>query len=278
MSGRGMCRRERRWAGFTLIELLVVIAVIALLMAILLPALSRVREQGRAVACRSNLRQWGVILAMYTNEHDGKYFASPTFRMTARGAWPYALRYYRPDSNDLLFCPAATRFQTRADDPLVDPPGHREEIGSTSTAWRINTRAPELVFQGSYGFNYETDRFRRFDSGAGPSDLPIRLGTLSQRPWMLDCIYLGASPYPADDPPTCEDAVMRFEDMSYFCIDRHHGFVSGLFMDSAVRKVGLKELWTLKWHPFFWMDGSWTKAGGVQPGDWPKWMRGFKNY
>jgi len=52
-----MSRRK----GFTLIELLVVIAIIALLMAILMPALARVKEQARTVACLANLKQWNLI-------------------------------------------------------------------------------------------------------------------------------------------------------------------------------------------------------------------------
>ena len=51
--------------GSTLIELLVVISIIALLMAILVPTLQRVRKQARAVVCQSNLRQWGTLMAMY---------------------------------------------------------------------------------------------------------------------------------------------------------------------------------------------------------------------
>jgi hypothetical protein len=47
---------------------------------------------------------------------------------------------------------------------------------------------------------------------------------------------------------------------------------------STVRKVGLKELWTLKWHRTFDTANAWTGAGGVQPGDWPEWMRSFKDY
>jgi prepilin-type N-terminal cleavage/methylation domain-containing protein len=57
--------------GFTLIELLVVIAIIALLMAILMPTLSRVRKQARAVTCRANLGQWGILYATYAAENDG---------------------------------------------------------------------------------------------------------------------------------------------------------------------------------------------------------------
>ena len=66
--------------------------------------------------------------------------------------------------------------------------------------------------------------------------------------------------------------------MSYFCIDRHSGGINGMFLDSSVRKVGLKELWTLKWNFISRGDGPLTKAGGVKPEDWPQWMRKFKDY
>jgi prepilin-type processing-associated H-X9-DG protein len=62
------------------------------------------------------------------------------------------------------------------------------------------------------------------------------------------------------------------------CINRHDGYVNGLFLDWSVRKVGLKELWTLKWHREYNTGGPWTKAGGVGPEDWPAWMRSFKDY
>ena len=49
-------------------------------------------------------------------------------------------------------------------------------------------------------------------------------------------------------------------------------------MDWTVRKVGLKELWTLKWNYYYDISGPWTMAGFVQPTDWPEWMRHFKDY
>jgi hypothetical protein len=67
-------------------------------------------------------------------------------------------------------------------------------------------------------------------------------------------------------------------EMKRFCINRHDGFVNGLFVDKSVRKVGLKELWTLKWHQNFDTRGAWTRTGGVLPQDWPAWMGRFKDY
>jgi len=51
-----------------------------------------------------------------------------------------------------------------------------------------------------------------------------------------------------------------------------------LFVDSSVRRIGLKALWTLKWHKQFNTSGEWTLAGGVTPERWPEWMRGFSDY
>ena len=78
--------------GFTLIELLTVIAIIGILAAILIPVVSSVRESARASKCLSNLRQIGLSLALYTDDHDGRF----PFRIGGTGAvqWSRQLEDY----------------------------------------------------------------------------------------------------------------------------------------------------------------------------------------
>ena len=67
----GIHREVKRSTGFTLIELLVVIGIIALLISMLMPSLSKARQQANRVACQSNLRQVGQALLIYANNWKG---------------------------------------------------------------------------------------------------------------------------------------------------------------------------------------------------------------
>jgi prepilin-type N-terminal cleavage/methylation domain-containing protein/prepilin-type processing-associated H-X9-DG protein len=271
-------RAMYRIKGFTLIELLVVISIIALLMAILMPALQRVKRQAKAVACQSNLRQWGLCFKMYTDDNDGK-FSDKTWD---KWNWFRTLRPYHSDINDLLLCPMATKY--------VDNPWWE---GSKFSAWGWSEYELDLstflisrphfashAFYGSYTVNgWIIDL--NWMQGAEFLEYPYWEGVYvkgtNNIPVCLDCAWMELAPRDFDVPPAYDD-VIDGSNMSYLCINRHNGGINSLFMDWSVRKVGLKELWTLKYHRNFDTSGPYTRAGGMRPEDWPEWMRNFKDY
>jgi hypothetical protein len=101
-------------------------------------------------------------------------------------------------------------------------------------------------------------------------------------PVLVDGMFAGGLPDSRNPPPDPEDIHPPKASggcfMGHFCVNRHDGYENCLFMDWSVRRIGVKELWTLKWHRQFNTRDRWTKARGVQPQDWPEWMRGFRDY
>src|SRR4051812_38860259 len=96
---------QRLENGFTLIELLVVIAIIAILAALLLPALSMAKEEGKSAKCKSNLHQIGIAVQMYAHDNED-YF------------------YYRLDGNNTPEIPNGGKWTVNPNSSVMLPPTH----------------------------------------------------------------------------------------------------------------------------------------------------------
>jgi prepilin-type N-terminal cleavage/methylation domain-containing protein/prepilin-type processing-associated H-X9-DG protein len=269
--------------GFTLIELLVVISIVALLLAILMPALKAARSHARAATCQGTLHQWGLYYAMYTAENDYKlptgelrvmltpdvlprdyykYFATPGHPTPD---WHEGWHWNPNTCRTLLFCPEATT--------LPEDSSHFGStlVGRTHSVWAYPDgpeEPAEMRTMSSYGLNHWTPHVRDPNAISQTIWVSCLAKGAATVPIYFDCMLPFTAPYEKDVPLLYEDTpsgdCLTRAGMWVCTMDRHRGGINSLFMDWSVRKVGVKELWTLDVE----VEPGIQRPGSVDEGRW----------
>lgn len=257
-----MNRKALSIKAFTLIELLVVIAIIALLLAILMPSLKKVKQVARSVVCRSNLKQIGIALETYETENDHKRFVIRKDPSETDEYWwgklaPYfGNDHYATDISkgkviDILMCPSApdTKF-----DPAAQPPagtgGATGTFGMAKKPWEWD-RTDGISTLGSYTINAWVGEDYLYDNRAGRQEYMYRnwLSIYANVPLFGCGAWTASWPMATDPAPPDLQYTTPGGGMRHFCLDRHNRSVNFVFKDLHVDSTGeLEDLWRYRWH------------------------------
>ena len=254
MDGRapGRCRR----GGFTLTELLTVVGLVALLVALFLPVLSRVRATAASAACLSNLKQIGTAWTMSVHEEHGRLpdyaWHTPLAPDAAwHGYWTAAMdRYKVPDR---AVCPAA---REPADSDTIGFGDARHawtgRYEHSKTAIKLD---PKTYRTGSYGYNRWMTRRGAFGPG-GKATYLNDVRNPSNVPLFIDSAHADTQPLngnkllPAESPPDLTGtraAEPSAPEHWKFIMARHGRGVNVYRADGSAAWVRLEELYLLQW-------------------------------
>ena len=267
-------------AGFTKRDVVVVLGCAIFVLMNIGAVGHRGRERAKEAVCLSNLLQMGKAALMFTNDNDGYFqvgnYSSATHQATHWDHWASAWEpyYVRPN---LRCCPVAVI-------PRYDKDGNPTDIENPFAAWGISGGGDDNRWirgghYGSYTINgYVCNKPTAPDNWKTP-----HVAGAENIPLMSDGMWIDSWPWHNDGPPEYENVhYLVTGGMGRFCVNRHNGAVNVVFLDWSARKVGLKELWKLKWCRSYDVNGPWTIAGGATPDDWANhgtgWMVNFKDF
>ena len=243
--------------GFTITELLVVVGLIAVLVSLLMPAISRARAAANAVSCLSNLRQMATAWTMYTNESKGRL---PEYQWSVPGSpdvawqayWPGILDRFRV-RDEAILCPAADTVI-----PFNQNKGYGNAIyawtGKYSAVGSVARLSPAVWRDSSYGYNRYLTVAEAFGTSGRITKLSL-VKPLPSVPLFFDCIFADARPTngtettPAAAPPNLrgDSLPTNAPDHWRFLIARHGRGINVAMGDGSARWVPLEETYLLTW-------------------------------